>query len=212
MSNLNKTKQRSVGLLFILPLLSYGIGSEMLEPVFHKGVMPASLHSEIKIGAILIIINSVTVLAISSLLFPLIKQISKQIAIGYLFARGLESILLLVGLVVLLGFASIREEGTSFIIRQFASSFNYFSFQISILILGLGSIPVFFIFYRERILPSFLALWGCIGYALLFAGSLVELLGFPYGLELSIPGGLFELSIGIWILVKGLNVSQNELK
>lgn len=209
---MNKTKQQIIGLFFILPLVFYGLGSVLLDPIFQEENTSIFFSSNIKIGALLIIANSIIVFAISSLLFPLVKAFSKQVAYGYLFARGVESLLLLVGLIGLLAFASVGEENSNEMIRQFASSINYFSFEISMLILGIGSIPVFYIFFRERILPSFLAIWGCIGYALLLAGSFAELLGFPYGVELSIPGGLFELSFGIWMLVNGLNVSQTKFK
>ena len=44
---------------------------------------------------------------------------------------------------------------------------------------------------------------GAIGYGLLFTGSVGEFLGYKVGVALSIPGGLFELSFGLYLLLKG---------
>ncbi|WP_188194514.1 hypothetical protein [Nonomuraea sp. SYSU D8015] len=40
------------------------------------------------------------------------------------------------------------------------------------------------------------------GYAVLLAGTIAEILGYSAGLVPSIPGGLFEIALGILLLVK----------
>ena len=45
---------------------------------------------------------------------------------------------------------------------------------------------------HERLVPAFLAVWGLGGYALFMAGTIAELLG-----------GLFEVALGILLIVKG---------
>jgi hypothetical protein len=48
-----------------------------------------------------------------------------------------------------------------------------------------------------------MALLGLVGYAVILAGSLLQVGGVPVGLWISLPGGLFELSIGCWLLARG---------
>lgn len=50
-----------------------------------------------------------------------------------------------------------------------------------------------------------MAIWGIGGYVLLATGSLLEMAGIPFGLYLSIPGGLFELVFAIRLMVKGFD-------
>jgi hypothetical protein len=69
--------------------------------------------------------------------------------------------------------------------------------------LGLGSVLMCGSLLRTRLVPRWLAVWGVVGYAIFLAGAIAELLGIPIGIALSIPGGLFELVLGIWLLVKG---------
>jgi hypothetical protein len=51
--------------------------------------------------------------------------------------------------------------------------------------------------------PRFLAAWGLLGYAVLMTGSIAEIFGLHIGLVFSIPGGLFELVLGVWLIAKG---------
>lgn len=54
------------------------------------------------------------------------------------------------------------------------------------------------------LVSRFLAAWGFAGYRVFLAGAVLEILGYPLGVLLAIPGGLFEVFLGIWLLVKGL--------
>ncbi len=51
--------------------------------------------------------------------------------------------------------------------------------------------------------PQWLAGWGVIGYALHVAGAIAEIFGIPISLIILIPGGLFELALAFWLLIKG---------
>ena len=51
---------------------------------------------------------------------------------------------------------------------------------------------------------SISAVWGFIGYACIAAGTLLELFGVAgAGIVGAIPGGLFELTFGIWLIARG---------
>jgi hypothetical protein len=57
------------------------------------------------------------------------------------------------------------------------------------------------------LVPRWLAVWGLVGYAIIFVGMLSEMMGSGLGLASSIPGGLWEVFIGVWLIVKGFNSS-----
>ena len=58
---------------------------------------------------------------------------------------------------------------------------------------------------RTGLIPRPLAILGLIGYPILAAGTIAELFGIHIGLLLTIPGGLFELTLAFWLLIKGFN-------
>ena len=64
-----------------------------------------------------------------------------------------------------------------------------------------------YLFYRAKLVPRWIAVWGLVGYAIIFLGMVSELLGSGLGLASSIPGGLWEAFMGVWLIVKGFNSS-----
>jgi len=70
--------------------------------------------------------------------------------------------------------------------------------------------------YRSNLLPRRLALLGLIGGPLVSASGLLVLLGFYAQLSVpaaiaTIPEFIWELSFGIWLIVKGFNPSAEIL-
>ena len=62
-------------------------------------------------------------------------------------------------------------------------------------------------FYEAKLIPQFFVIWGFIGYVSFLFGSMLEVLGFNLQLLHTIPGGLWEMSIGVWLIAKGFNSS-----
>lgn len=77
------------------------------------------------------------------------------------------------------------------------------SYQIAVTSLGLGSVFLCLLLFRTRLVPQVLAAWSVIGYGIFLAGAIAEIFGIHIGIILSIPGGLFEVGLGLWLLIKG---------
>jgi len=70
--------------------------------------------------------------------------------------------------------------------------------------LGIGSLFFCALLFRTGLVPRFLAVWGFIGYACFAGGTLLELFGVAgAGLVGATPGGLFEVTFGIWLIARG---------
>ncbi|WP_433343039.1 DUF4386 family protein [Micromonospora sp. CA-111912] len=164
---------RCAGAFFLLAFVAYGIGSALAGQFA---------------GAALVVLNSVMVAAIGVLAFRALRRSRPGAAWTYLVARGAEAFLLTAGIVLL----DSAGAGAADI-----------AYQAAMLSLGLGSLPFFLALNRERWLPSWLAIWGFAGYALLATGSAAELMGAGVGVVLAIPGGLFEIVFGLLLLARG---------
>jgi hypothetical protein len=57
------------------------------------------------------------------------------------------------------------------------------------------------------LVPRWLAIWGLLGYAIILCGMVSAVMGSGLGDLSSIPGGLWEVFMGIWLIVKGFNAS-----
>jgi hypothetical protein len=70
---------------------------------------------------------------------------------------------------------------------------------------GVAGLILCYAFYRSQLIPRLLAVWGLIGYAVLLSGSVLQILGFHLNSIQAIPGGLWEVFIGVWLIAKGFN-------
>jgi uncharacterized protein DUF4386 len=95
------------------------------------------------------------------------------------------------------------ESGMANALGSLALQSNTTAYQIAEMALGLGGIILCSLLFQTQLIPRWLASWGVIGYAILAAGTLAEIFGIHIGLLLSIPGGLFEVALGCWLLIKG---------
>ncbi|MFG3604333.1 DUF4386 family protein [Micromonospora chersina] len=164
---------RCAGAFFLLAFVSYGIGTALAGQV---------------VGTALVVLNSVMVAAIGVLAFRALRRPHPGIAWAYLVARTAEGFLLTAGIVLL---------------DSVGAGAGDFAYQLAMLSLGLASLPFCLALNRQRWLPSWLAIWGSVGYALLAAGAAAELMGAAVGLVLAIPGGLFEIVFGLLLLARG---------
>ena len=82
---------------------------------------------------------------------------------------------------------------------------NFFAYQLGMAIWGLGGLMFCYLLYESKLVPRLLPVWGFIGYIIFISGTILELFGNNIGVQLSIPGGLFEIFLSVWLIVKGFN-------
>lgn len=170
---------KTIGILFLAAFPAFGIGQYLLgsEATIEKIV-----------GASLITINSMIVLAIGLLLSRTISKLHKTIGNLYFAGRLMEAILLFLMVFI------------SFDIIPFLS--KEVLYQCAMLILGMVSIHMCWIFWKNSTLPSWISLWGMIGYTLFAIGFILELMGVPLSMYFLVVGGFWELFFGIWVIAK----------
>lgn len=168
-------KARIIGSFFLLAFLAYGFGRYLLE---------STNNVEKYGGAFLIIANSVMVLFIGILLRRTLSRYNSLVGNIYLYTRLFEALALL----------------TLFFKDNTSDDLGYF---LAMLVLGLGSIPMCLTLYRYKISPSWLAIWGVVGYAIFSFGFLMELFGKKWSMYLLGLGGLWEITFAIWLIMYG---------
>jgi hypothetical protein len=82
---------------------------------------------------------------------------------------------------------------------------KFYAYDMGMITLGVSGMLLCYTLYRAKLVPRPLAVWGLVGYAIIFAGMVSEVMGSGLGLASSIPGGLWEIFIGVWLIVKGFN-------
>ena len=184
---------RIVGVLFLAGYLAYGVGSLIATGVVRSAGSSGSTALFVT-GAALMLLNSAFVIGIGVLMFPILRPHNEAVATGYLGTRIFEGVVLAIGVVSL-----IVVTGSAAAIHA-----NSVSYNVAEAGLAIGSLFFCALLFRTGLVPRFLAVWGFIGYACIAAGTLLELFGVAgAGIVGAIPGGLFELTFGIWLIARG---------
>lgn len=220
----NNKIARIVGALFIITMLAGMIDANLAAPILNGTLDQIYTNKMIvKVGAFFALIMSVGIVGISVVLFPLLYEYNKSIAITYVSFRTMEGVLLIIMvicsmLLLLLSqeyiIAGIPNESYYQNIATLVIKVKYLAYQIAMVILGFGSLFLCYLFYKTKLIPQWLSIWGLIGYVLLFASGLLDIAGIidtvnGKGILMYIPGGLWELIVfPIWLFLKGFKSTQ----
>jgi hypothetical protein len=218
--NTYKTIARVVGIVylagFVVGLTGNGLIQSILGAPDHLSTV-SSNSLALTIGAILWLIAVVGDGAHGVLMFPLLKQHSEHMAYGYLAARIVDAVFIAVMVIFILlqiplGSEYLKAAASDTFYLQVLSTISVqasqYAYQIGMSALGISGLILNYTFYKTKLVPRFLAVWGLIGYAIIFFGMLSETMGSGLGLVSSIPGGLWEVFTGVWLIVKGFNSSS----
>lgn len=166
---------------------------------------------------------SVGLVVLALLLYQILKAINKNLAMLALFMKLIESTLIAV--TVLIPFIALQiineASGLNGITPQqlqypVGLIFNSHTAIVSIpmVFLGIDMILFCYLFFKSNYIPRMIAAFGILSFVLIFIHSLMFILTPEYS-EMPInqiifwtPSGLFEIVVGIWLIVKGVNTQE----
>jgi hypothetical protein len=135
-------------------------------------------------------------------------------AIGYLAARIVDAVF--IALMVLLALIQIplgseylkaATADTSYLqaLSNLFAQAQLYAYEIGMSALGVSGLILCYTLYRAKLAPRWLAVWGLVGYATILIGMVSAVMGSGLGDISSIPGGLWEVFAGVWLIAKGFN-------
>ena len=214
-----RTTARVVGVVylagFVVGLVGNGLIQSVLGAPDHLSTVSAN-SMMLAIGAILWLMAVAGDTAHGVLMFPILKQHSERIALGYLASRIVDAVfiavfVLFILLQIPLGSEYLKAVVPNTFTLQALSTLsiqaNLYAYDIGMIALGLAGLMLNYVFYRAKLVPRWIAVWGLVGYAIIFCGMVSEVMGSGLGLASSIPGGLWEAFTGVWLIAKGFNSS-----
>lgn len=216
-----RTTGRAVGACFLLAFVFYIAGGVMVESGSGNPAVLSKVGDHrtlIASGALLMLVNSLAVAAIGVLMFPVLRRRHEVSAYGYLICRSVEAVMLAVGTVFLLVLIPLSKEYAAggeraselAALARVAQKADYYSYEIGMIAVGISGFVLCRVLLRAKLVPRLLALLGLFGYAMFFAGSVLEVLGYAVGNALSIPGGLFEVALGVLLIARGFTAPDGD--
>lgn len=213
----SKTTARIVGLLFLTATFTYLLGDGIVSSVVAgpDGLRDLYAHRTRLLGGVLLqFVTAVANVLIGVLLFTVLKRYSESIALGYVVTRVFDGAGILMAGVGTLSLIALGRQALEAGAAGVASldamasliiAHGNVTFEVTMIVLGLGAMPFCYLLYRSRLVPRPLAALGLVGYGALFAGGVVELYGVDLGTLHYVPGGIFELALPFWLFFKGFD-------
>lgn len=208
----------------VFGILSVVIGGEVLTSITTskplKGVDMLSLvaanSSQLTAGAFFIIMMGISLVAMTVFLYPLIRKDSKELAAGMLLFRGaLEGTGYILSTLTILAFVVLGNEyiATKAVSADLQSIGNaLYKFidlmsPVNSLMFLIGATCLYVSFYRTKLIPRWLTIWGLIGVVPYFAYAFLHFFHMDtgYGFYLQMVLAPQEIVMGIWLIIKGFN-------
>ena len=212
---------RMVGALFLIAMVSSLTGAFLIEAVIAAPDYLSEISgksSQLYAGVYLEIINGLSVVGIAALMYRIIRQYRESFAAAYLGIRILESMVCIAAgicplLLLTLGQEYAGAGGSETAGFQLTGTLIYAArgYLASLLVpvtFGISALLFYLFLYRTILLPRFISVWGLIAVGLMLTFNLLRL-DQSIGLIFIAPIILNEVFMGIWLIVKGFNSSEN---
>lgn len=214
-----------IGIFYILAAVTAILGLMFYGPILNGPnylVQGAANKNLVLLGAVmeLILVGSAIGTAVG--LFPFLRKHNESLALWYLCFRFLEAILITVGIVSVLSLLTLSQAFVA------TASPNVAAFQASgtlliavhawtfllgpAFMLGISTMTYSYLFYQSRLVPRWLAILGMTGATLVFLEALLAMFGVisqlsVWGALLALPVAVYEMTLAVWLIIKGFNRS-----
>ena len=193
------------------------ISSKPLVGVNMLGLVAAN-SSRLIGGAFLYLMMGISLVAMTVFLYPIFRKDSKELAMGMVLFRGaLEGtgyfvstlgILTLVALgneYIATGADSATLQSMGNVLYQFQDLLG----PVNSIIFLIGATCLYLSFYRTRLIPRWLSVWGLIGVVPYMAYALLHFFHMDtgYGFYLQMVLAPQEMVMAVWLIVKGFDPS-----
>jgi len=226
----NELSQRKIaivtGILFLLGLAFYILNLIYSESIINSQdylLLVSANDNNLILGGVFILFSALSIAAIPIILFPILSKHNETIAIGYIVARIIEAVVLII---IALSSLLILSLGREYVKVKSPMANNFetlglllhslgtWSQLFSIIIFGFGAMLFYFILYQSKLIPRFLSIWGLIGAPLHLIGGLVCIFGMSLTSIVSTilltPITLNEIVLAIWLIIRGFNQNSNK--
>ncbi len=197
-------------------VLSSIVTNKPLEGVDILSLVAAN-SSQLTGGAFFTLMMGISLVAMTVFLYPLFRKDSEVLALGMLLFRGaLEGTFYFVSTLSILTLVALGNEyvaaGANLAALQSMGNVLY-QFQdligpVGTIVFLIGATCLYISFYRTRLIPRWLTIWGLIGVVPYMAYALLHFfhLDTGYGFYLQMVLAPQELVMGAWLVIKGFNL------
>ena len=185
-------------------------------------ILNSGSNTAVLVGAFLEMIVALAGIGTASTLYPVVKRQNEGFALGFVAARVLEASMIFAGVVSLLSLVTLRQDlggaagaDAASLVTTGASHVAVYNATFLLgqtLMPGINALLLGSLMYRSRLVPRVIPAMGLIGAPLLIAAAFAMLFGgigqvSSVAALAALPVAAWELSLGVWLVVKGFRPS-----
>ena len=184
-------------------------------------ILGGGADTSVQWGAFLELLLIVANIGTAVVLFPILRRVSEILALGYVTARVVECTFIAVGILSILTVVTLRQEAAAgadaaslVTAGKTLVALHDWTFLLGPgFVVGVGNgLILGYLMYSSRLVPRAMAVLGLIGGPLVMASGIAVILGVieigsAWQTLPAAPEFLWELSLAIWLMVKGFNPS-----
>ena len=217
----------TVGVLYLTANFIAGpLGLLFTEPSLNAPdylVQVSANENQVLVGALFVLIMAVADAGIAIAVYPVLRKRNASIAIGYVGARLVESVIFILDVISLLMLLTLSHE----FVQAGAPDTSYFQTAgellqsvrdwgghvvLDVAVFPLSALIFYYVLYQSKLIPRWLSGWGLITAIMYWAASLLVMFALITPLStihivLQAPLGLQEVALAVWLIVKGFNPS-----
>jgi hypothetical protein len=175
-------------------------------------------NAAVQWGSVLEFLTAASGVATAVLLYPVTRRVSRTAAIGFVTSRVVEAALILVGVVSILSVVTLQHHFAGSggaqaqalgVAGESLVAMRQWTFLLGPGVMaGVNDLLLGYLLYRSGLVPRWIAIIGLVGGPLILVSDTATILGgwaqiSGPALLFGLPVGVFELSVGVWLTVKG---------
>jgi Domain of unknown function (DUF4386) len=185
-------------------------------------ILSSGSHTGVLVGCFLEVIVALAGIGTAVTLYPVVKRQNGGVALGFAAVRVLEAAMIFTGVLSLLSLVTLRHDlggaagaNAAALVTTGASHVAIYNSAFLLgqsLMPGISAVLLGSLMYRSRLVPRIIPVLGLIGAPLLITAVIATLFGgigqySSWALLAGLPVAAWELSLGVWLVVKGFRPS-----
>jgi len=196
---------------FAASMTAYALIRPALDPAY---VVGPDQDVRVLAGCLLDVVNALACIGTAVAVLPVVRRINESLAVGFVMSRMFEAAVIMVGVVSLLAVVTLRQESHSDGEGITTSAQALIAVRDWSFLLGPGLVPALnallfaTLLYRSGFVPRVIPAMGLVGAPLLLVAATLTFFGANsqdsvWSALLALPIAAWELSVGVYMLVKG---------
>jgi hypothetical protein len=216
----NRGTAVAVGVFFLITEVAAIAGLLLYQPLLSDPdyVIGAGADNRVLLGGFFELVLVAAIVGTGVTLYPIVRNQSQSVALGYLCTRLLEAVVILVGIVGVLSAVTLRQDlagtpGTDSAalgaVGKSLVAIHDWTFLLGPnFLLGANSLLLAYLMYRSRLVPRLIAALGLIGGLLICVSATAVMFGLyeqvsTVGTVAALPVFAWEVSLAVYLIVKG---------